>query len=95
MLSNRLRDTLLVMTSTYTPGEVVYGAPRNLPTILLCQADVNFCGRHWIANTWEEYDERIKERYAHENFCGTRPNAAGLLTALTPADRQALLVAKR
>lgn len=83
------------MTNSFQPGEVVYGTPRNLPTVLLCQADVNFCGRVWIANTWEEYDEKVKERYAHETFCGTRPNAAGLLGSLTADDRQALLIAKR
>lgn len=84
------------MTKTFSPNEVFRGAPRSIPTVLLCQADVNFCGRLWIANTWEEYDEKVKERYAHETFCGTRPNAAGLLTMLTPADRQqTLLVAKR
>lgn len=83
------------MSNTYQPGEVFYGAPRNLPTILLCQADMNFCGRYWIANTWEQYDEKVKERYTHETLCGSRPNAAGLLTSLTPTDRQALLIAKR
>lgn len=78
----------------FAPEDVIYGTPRTIPTVLLCQADVNFCGRFWIANSWEEYDEKIKERYVHENFCGTRPNAAGLITSLNVADRQALLTTK-
>ena len=83
------------MTKAFQADEVFYAAPRTIPTVLLCQADINFCGRLWIANTWEEYDEKIKDRYAHETLCGTRPNAAGLLTTLSPADRQMLLTAKR
>jgi hypothetical protein len=82
-------------TNSFQPNEVIYGAPRTIPTVLLCQADINFCGRLWIANSWEEYDMKVKERYVHESFCGTRPNAAGLLTALTPSDRQSILAVKR
>lgn len=74
-------------------GEVVYGAPRTVPTILLCQADVNFCGRLWIANTWAEYDEKIKEREAHEVFCSARGSAAGIISVLGEAAHQGLITA--
>lgn len=94
MVLSKPRDTLSVMTK-FAPNEVVHGSPRTLPTVLLCQADINFCGRHWIANSWGEYDEKVKARYAHETLCGGRPNAAGLISSLNAIDRQALLVAKR
>lgn len=74
-------------------GEVVYGTPRTVPTVLLCQADVNFCGRHWIANTWDEYDMKVKERQAHEVFCSARSSSAGLISVLGEAAHQGLITA--
>jgi hypothetical protein len=49
----------------------VYGTPRTLPFVLLCHATEQFCGRFWIANTWDQYDGMVKAREAHEVFCGT------------------------
>jgi hypothetical protein len=49
----------------------VYGTPRTIPYVLLCHATLDFCGRFWVANTWEQYDELTKAREAHQVFCGT------------------------
>lgn len=76
-------------------GEVVYGTPRTVPTVLLCHADINFCGRHWVANSWPEYDEAVKQREAHEVFCGARGSAAGLISVLGEAAHQGLIMTKR
>lgn len=77
------------------PNSVVYGTPRQPPYILLCQADVNFCGRLWIANSVKEYDEKAQLRYNHEVLCSARTASAGIITALGEADHQGLLVTKR
>jgi hypothetical protein len=46
------------------------GTPRPLPFVLLCNARaINPCGRFWIANTMEQYQEAIEGRTAHEIFC--------------------------
>jgi hypothetical protein len=49
----------------------VYGTPRTVPFVLFCLATERFCGKTWIANTWEEYDQHEKTRAAHQVFCGT------------------------
>ena len=72
-----------------------YGTPRSLPFIFLCQADVNFCGRLWIANTEEQYEQAIKDRKTHEVLCSARAASAGIVTALGEAEHAGLLVAKR
>jgi hypothetical protein len=48
----------------------VFGTPRTIPFVLLCHATLEFCGRLWVANTWEQYDVHVKARAAHEVFCG-------------------------
>lgn len=85
----------MVKTAPISQGEVVYGTPRTLPTVLLCQADINFCGRHWLANSWPEYDEAVKQRQAHEVFCSARDASAGIISVLGQAEHSGLLVAKR
>lgn len=72
-------------------NDVVYGTPRTLPTVLLCQADINFCGRHWIANDWGQYDKVIKERQVHEVLCSSRSSSAGLISVLGEAVHQGLV----
>lgn len=68
------------MTETsQLPGAVVYGTPRQLPTVLLCHADRNFCGRHWIANNWKQFEEHTTSRKVHELLCGARPGAEGVI----------------
>lgn len=47
----------------------VLGTPRTLPYILLCHASEQFCGRHWIANTPEQYEAHARIREAHELIC--------------------------
>lgn len=49
--------------------QVFYGTPRTLPRVLFCHVPTHWCGRHWVANTPAEYDEAIKGRVAHEQFC--------------------------
>lgn len=51
--------------------QVFYGTPRPLPRVLFCHVPVEWCGRHWIANTVDEYDTAIEERVAHETLCAT------------------------
>lgn len=48
----------------------VFGTPRTVPFVLFCLATERFCGRTWIANTWDEYDLHVKGREAHQAFCG-------------------------
>lgn len=49
----------------------VYGTPRTTPYVLLCHATLNFCGRFWVANSMDQYDEHLKAREVHEMFCGS------------------------
>lgn len=49
--------------------QVFYGTPRPLPRVLLCHVPTHWCGRHWVANTVERYDEATKARVAHEQLC--------------------------
>lgn len=49
--------------------QVFYGTPRTLPRVLLCSVPTHWCGRHWTANTAEQYDEMTKERVTHEQLC--------------------------
>lgn len=63
--------------------------------VLLCQADINFCGRYWLVNSWARYEEVIKERHAHECLCSARESAAGIISVLGHADHQGLLTTKR
>lgn len=72
-----------------------HGTPRNLPFVMLCQADVNFCGRKWIINKWDEFEEKTKARETHQVLCSARAASAGIVTALGEAEHQGLLVAKR
>jgi hypothetical protein len=55
------------------PNDVVYGRPRALPTVLLCHATAAFCGRFWIANTWDEYEQAQTGRQLHETLCDSLP----------------------
>jgi len=71
------------------------GTPRSLPFVLLCQADVNFCGRTWIVNNWAELDDKTSARNTHEVLCSARGASAGIITALGAADHAGLLVARR
>lgn len=85
----------MTKTAPLGQGEVVYGTPRTIPTVLLCQADLMFCGRFWIANSWPDYDEAVKARQAHEVFCGARAGAGGLISVLGEAAHQGLITTKR
>ncbi|MGW7001420.1 hypothetical protein ACWGCW_00985 [Streptomyces sp. NPDC054933] len=49
-----------------------HGAPRTLPTVLLCAASERWCGRHWTANTRAQYEQHTKTREAHETLCVNR-----------------------
>lgn len=71
------------------------GTPRSLPFVMLCQADVNFCGRSWVVNGWDEYDEKAQARQTHEVLCASRAASAGIITALGEAEHRGLLAAKR
>lgn len=71
------------------------GTPRSLPFVHLCQADVNFCGRWWVSNTWYEYEVNQKLRHNHEVLCSAREASAGIITALGQAEHSGLLVTKR
>lgn len=63
------------MSSKAAPHDIaerpVYGTPRTTPYVMLCHATLNFCGRHWIANTWEQYVKYAEERKIHEKLCGS------------------------
>ena len=72
-----------------------YGTPRTIPTVLLCQAGQLFCGRHWIANTWPQYDQMVKDRQVHEMLCSARAGAGGLISVLGEAAHQGLITTKR
>lgn len=48
----------------------VYGTPRVPPFVLFCCATERFCGRYWIANDFDQYDQHVKAREAHQTFCG-------------------------
>lgn len=54
------------------------GAPVVLPRVLLCHATERYCGRSWLAATWPQYDEKVKQRQVHELLCANR---AQLVTA--------------
>lgn len=47
----------------------VHGTPRVPPFILLCLVSASTCGRYWLANTVEQYNDRLHERDAHHVFC--------------------------
>lgn len=49
----------------------VYGTPRTPPFVLFCCATERFCGKFWIANSFEEYDQHVNTRTAHQVFCET------------------------
>lgn len=54
-------------------GEQMFvGTPRPLPRVLLCHVPTHWCGRHWVANSSEQYDEAIKARKIHQRLCETR-----------------------
>ena len=72
-----------------------HGTPRDLPFAFLCQADVNFCGRLWIVNSWAEYEEKMQARNTHQVLCASRAASAGVVSALGEAEHAGLLVAKR
>lgn len=72
-----------------------HGTPRSLPFIMLCQADVNFCGRKWVINNWDEFEEKKQARQTHEVLCSARTASAGIVTALGEAEHSGLLVDKR
>lgn len=53
-------------------GQAYFGRPSALPRVLFCAATTKFCGRHWVANTMDEYTAAVDERKRHELFCSTR-----------------------
>lgn len=76
-------------------SDAFHGTPRALPFVLLCQADVNFCGRHWVVNSWAEHVEKTAAKQTHEVLCSSRSASAGIISVLGEAEHSGLLVAKR
>lgn len=49
--------------------KIFHGTPRPLPRVLFCHVPAHWCGRHWTANTAEQYNDAVKARVNHEQLC--------------------------
>ena len=49
------------------------------PFIMFCHVSASKCGRYWLANTADEYDQYLKERDAHHVFCAVSENPSLIL----------------
>lgn len=51
------------------------GTPRPLPRVLMCHVPREptgaWCGRHWTANTMDQYAEAAEQRRVHMTLCGS------------------------
>lgn len=51
------------------------GTPRPLPRVLMCHVPKGmngcWCGRHWTANTMDDYHVIERLREVHQRVCGT------------------------
>jgi len=62
------------------PMPEVRGAPRVLPVVLLCHATVEWCGRLWVVNTPQQYQDAVEHRLVHQTFCETTPHLKKVTT---------------